>query len=286
LSTCTLGYTRVYDLKTDWSDIANPNGPWSFRDAGGGLFVNTPFPWGDGAFFAGITKVTEGSVLPGYEGSPIEPGYLEIGDVALTAFGYTNVRWTAPVNGVINISGALWESIGHFFGEELPWMLTHNENPVSDGDGLTGFPLRSSPYHLSSGSAGTDGLLNISVQTGDQIDLGIGLYTGNSLSFGINFTITLTSDSVDPVAAVEALATTVIQMNLQNGIANSLDSKLDAALNVLLDVNVSNDGAACNSLQAFIGSVEAQRGKKITSGQADQLIAAAQEIRAMLNGAN
>ena len=75
-------------------------------------------------------------------------------------------------------------------------------------------------------------------------------------------------------------------MNLQNGIENSLDSKLDAAVGALIDVNVNNDGAACNSLAAFINAVEAQRGNKLTDAQADQLIASAQQIRALLNCGN
>ena len=124
---------------------------------------------------------------------------------------------------------------------------------------------------------------DIAVHAGDQVELSFQVGGGR---FGLNFTITLTPNSVDPVAAVENLALTVVQMNLQNGIANSLDSKLDAAVAVLIDVNVNNDGAACNSLAAFINAVEAQRNKKITNAQADQLITSAQQIKAMLNCAN
>ena len=65
-----------------------------------------------------------------------------------------------------------------------------------------------------------------------------------------------------------------------------LDSKLDAALDALVDANFNNDGAACNSLAAFINAVQAQRGKKITSAQADQLIASAREIQGLLNCSN
>ena len=126
---------------------------------------------------------------------------------------------------------------------------------------------------------------NIPVAAGDQVVLEI---DGNGYnSIGVNFTITLTSrDSGDPVAAIEDLALAVIEMNLQNGIANSLDSKLDTALNALIDANFNNDGAACNSLAAFINAVEAQRGNKLTNAQADQLIASAQEIQALLNCGN
>ena len=54
---------------------------------------------------------------------------------------------------------------------------------------------------------------------------------------------------------------------------------------VLDNANVNND-AACNSLAAFISAVEAQRGNKVTSAQADQLIASAQQIQALLNCGN
>ena len=122
---------------------------------------------------------------------------------------------------------------------------------------------------------------NISVQAGDQVILAL---SGHPV--GVNLTVTLTPDSVDPLAAIEELALAVVEMNLQNGIENSFDSKLDAALNALADANVNNDAAACNSLSAFINAVEAQRGSKLTSVQADQLVAAAQQIQVMLNCGN
>lgn len=31
-SLSTLSAAVVYDLKTDWSDLVNPNGPWSYRE--------------------------------------------------------------------------------------------------------------------------------------------------------------------------------------------------------------------------------------------------------------
>ena len=189
LTVATHAATQVYDLKADWSDTQNPNGPWSFRDSVGGLFVNTPCPWWNSAGGDAITKLTEASVLPGYEGSIVEPGSLEVGDVVLVAFVYTSVRWTAPLNGIINISGALWPRENpQFF--PLSWTLTHNGNPVSDG--LVGTGIRSSPYDLSSGSGGADGLLNISVQAGDQVELR--LHTSGG-AIGLNVTITLASDS-------------------------------------------------------------------------------------------
>jgi hypothetical protein len=84
--------------------------------------------------------------------------------------------------------------------------------------------------------------------------------------------------SVKSVHLVKSLTQQIIELNLQNGISNSLDAKLDAALQAIDDLNENNDIAAINTLQAFINAVKAQRGNKISSADADILIAAAQEI--------
>ena len=68
------------------------------------------------------------------------------------------------------------------------------------------------------------------------------------------------------------------------GIANSLDAKLDAVENALDDVNANNDVAAINALQAFINAITAQSGDKIGAADAAGLIAAAQDIIALLSG--
>jgi len=81
---------------------------------------------------------------------------------------------------------------------------------------------------------------------------------------------------------LEKLIQDVNDLNLQQGIDNSLDAKLDTAMQALEDINTNNDVAAINSLQAFINAVEAQRGKQISDTDADTLIAAAQEIIALI----
>jgi hypothetical protein len=93
------------------------------------------------------------------------------------------------------------------------------------------------------------------------------------------------SQLVDPVQGLLELAQDVIELNLQNGIENELDAKLDTVLRALSDVNENNDRAATEALEAFIYAVRAQRGNKISDAEADALIAAAQEIIDILNGA-
>jgi hypothetical protein len=87
-----------------------------------------------------------------------------------------------------------------------------------------------------------------------------------------------------PRELLSELVTTVVQLNLAAGISNSLDAKLNAAMAALDDTQVGNDGAAINVMFAFIHSVEAQRGKRLTNAQADSLVAAAQQIISALGG--
>lgn len=86
-----------------------------------------------------------------------------------------------------------------------------------------------------------------------------------------------------PQTMIEQLVSGVLALNLQQGIENGLDAKLDAAQHALDDLNANNDGAAVNTLGAFISAVEAQRGNKIAEADADALIAAAQQIIDLLN---
>ena len=86
-----------------------------------------------------------------------------------------------------------------------------------------------------------------------------------------------------PIELVLDLMQNVIDLNLQQGIENGLVEKLDAAMQSLDDINANNDVAPVNTLEAFINAVEAQRGTKITEADADALIAAAQEIIALLS---
>lgn len=94
-----------------------------------------------------------------------------------------------------------------------------------------------------------------------------------------------TSDGPSTVAttlsvetATEQLINIVNDLNLHNGIDNSLDAKLEAAIQALTDLVDQNDVAAINALNAFINSVEAQRGQKIESLDADMLIYWAKQI--------
>ena len=83
-------------------------------------------------------------------------------------------------------------------------------------------------------------------------------------------------------AQVSQLIVTVQNFNLQQGISNSLDAKLQNVLEALNGATAGNTAAVCNQLAAFINETAAQSGKKLTVAQANQLIATAQQIRAVI----
>jgi hypothetical protein len=82
---------------------------------------------------------------------------------------------------------------------------------------------------------------------------------------------------------ITLLANDVIEFVRHEGIENSLLAKIDTAIGILEDENDKNDKAAVNSLEAFINAVEAQRSKEISEEDADNLIAAAQQIIDLLS---
>jgi chitodextrinase len=93
---------------------------------------------------------------------------------------------------------------------------------------------------------------------------------------------TTTGDS--PVELLDILADDIIDLDLRRGIENSLLAKIDAAIAKLEDDNPKNDRAAVRKLRAFINEVKAQKGKKISEEDADDLIEAIQQIIDMLTG--
>jgi hypothetical protein len=81
------------------------------------------------------------------------------------------------------------------------------------------------------------------------------------------------------VQAIDDLRERVASYGLQRGPARSLDAKLEAALNAW---QAGNSAGACSALSDFLNEVRAQTGKKLTEAQAQQLSAAANDIRTQI----
>ena len=96
--------------------------------------------------------------------------------------------------------------------------------------------------------------------------------------------VSFTVADLEPGALLENLVTSVVSYNLAAGIGNSLDSKLQNAIDALDRAQNGDEASAIGILYAFIQSVEAQRGKKLTDAQASELVESAQAIIDALDG--
>ncbi|MDP3993772.1 MAG: SBBP repeat-containing protein [bacterium] len=86
--------------------------------------------------------------------------------------------------------------------------------------------------------------------------------------------------------AIQDLIDWVHEMNLQQGIENSLDTKLSHAQDALAAQQNNNITIAVNSLDSFTNEVEAQRGNKLTGGQADELHSFTETLIKVIRGIN
>lgn len=179
----------TYHLRNDWSDSANPNGPWSYRQGTSSLTSGT---W---AFDFTSQPAWLGTSPASLFRTQSTAGFdVQIGDVVLhSANGeapLVNVLWTSPSAGTVDLAGGVW--MIRDIGRSNNWLLSHNGVQLSSGALSSGDPFNStSPFDLDAGSGGAVNAL--SVGAGDTIQLafqqttgGVGDYIGANLI--INFT--------------------------------------------------------------------------------------------------
>jgi len=97
-------------------------------------------------------------------------------------------------------------------------------------------------------------------------------------SYTLNVTVT---HGQIPVEATQELIETIETWNLPKGLEKCLTSKLDNAIHQL---NKGNENVAINKLIVLINQIEALRDKKLTSDQANYLIAEIQGIKDLIHG--
>lgn len=200
----------TWDLKSEWSNAANPNGVWSYNANGAPLTTFNPSFTGDSFTPA----------QPGWQGGGLIPIWFKsnstslnvngvgtpdwlFGDVVLhsgSGGGYTDVTWTSPINGTINISGAVWAV--RDISRSNNWSLYHGANLLTGGTIGSGDPYnRGSPFSFTLGSGGAGAVSNLAVVVGSVIQLRVGT-AGTGDYAGVNLTITAIPE---PAAAVAAL---------------------------------------------------------------------------------
>lgn len=189
---------------------------------------------------------------------------------------------TADVFGVFtSFGGNLIGNIGNFaFGFGAPGdQIGGGSNPIinpllgplADNGGPT------QTHALLAGSPAIDrGRNDLTTEAFDQRGEGFArIVDGNSDGSAIVDIGAFELQQVPLEELIEDLIELVDSLNLHHGIENALLAKLNAALAAL---EQGNTAEAKESIQSFINQVQAQSGKKITTAQAANLIAAAKEI--------
>jgi hypothetical protein len=187
----------TFNLAADWSDTANPKGPWSYNIAPGVPLTNHLADYDP-------NRVVFASTQPAYAPGPVtafasnNPGHIAsflksvattkdsrddfpIGHVYMhgddpfnSPTSYENsiagITWTSTTAGTATISGGLWE-VSKYLGRTENWRLSLNGHVLTSGVLRPTDPYGSAdPFEFSLGTGGA-GALVVSLAPHDVLNL-------------------------------------------------------------------------------------------------------------------
>jgi hypothetical protein len=174
-----------WDLTADWSDTANPNGPWSYRH--GAELLPHVDRWEHAvSYFLGpqpawAREEIGTSRIPSFfrSSAPVADAHdYEPGDVVChtqdeangIGSGPAGIVWRSPVDGTVDVSGAVW--MGRDIGRSNHWSLWLNDVKLTEGDIASGDPYsRAAPFDFDAGTGGAAALSSLGVRFGDVLKL-------------------------------------------------------------------------------------------------------------------
>ena len=199
----------VSDLKAQWSEAANPNGNWSYRQGTSPLGHVSTWQSTNGWSY-GQPAWANGTQSP----APYIPAWVraagtvdagapaidwQIGDIVVhsqdgdngNGQGPGNVLWTTPTRQTVQVSGSVW--LTRHLGRSVQWQLYKGaavltQGNLFDGDGFS----RASPMALSSGSGGAAALQNIILNAGESLELRFNTTSTFGEIVGVNLTFNAT----------------------------------------------------------------------------------------------
>jgi hypothetical protein len=194
---------QTWDLKTDWSNVANPNGAWTYR-AGGAVGVSRVR--GSDAFGPPGPPLIWGNLAhPDYfgwsqnNGSHLAPMDFAVGDIyGHDDFGGATIAidWTSNFAGSVSVTGNTWAL--RDIGRVNNWFVTLNGSIVE----ASGQIFSGDPYSRANPDTWAFSTL---VNAGDVLEfylqspIGVGDYAG------VNMTVVGTPNHVVPEPASAAL---------------------------------------------------------------------------------
>jgi hypothetical protein len=199
----TVQQGQAWDLQTGWSDTANPNGVWTYRESTNALPHTASWCSNQNAYVGAQPAWAyngANNFLPGWIKAAVATTFTkdyQIGDVVVhstdsyngVGHGVANVVWTSPINGYVTIVGGVW--LGRDIGRANCWELYYRNSLISTGYVYSGDSYcRTNPFNFSAGSGGPSALIRLPVLIGDQIQLNIVKSSTTDADFaGVNLSI-------------------------------------------------------------------------------------------------
>ena len=212
----TRSFALTYSLVDDWSNISNPNGPWSYNAGSNPLPFNVA-DWPLDEFGPSQTAWAYGNVLrdtflPGWFKSVVDPnsfGHAQpydwlVGDVIVHSsdstgsqkYGPANVTWTSPTDGIYDIYGGLWS--GRDIGRSNDWKLYLDNVLLANGSVFDGdIYSRSNPDSFN--------FNGVSISQGSVLRLEVVRTTNGEDFVGVNFDINVVPEPATGVLLLSGL---------------------------------------------------------------------------------
>lgn len=197
----------VFDLADDFSLVSNPNGAWSYNQGNSPLTALVA-DWG-GVIGETFWTTTGTAVVPPAWTKAVtaQVGAHDwaIGDAIVhtsngSSVAPANVRWTAPADGEIDITGTVWDAQFNA-GRDASWVLFVDGASKAARGSIFGLLRGDASATFAANISLGESLTDIDVQAGDIVELAF--FTSTSLGHfaGVELTIDFTEIPAPGVAA-------------------------------------------------------------------------------------
>ncbi len=221
------GVPVQFDLATDWSDVQNPNGAWTYTGNSGAVLLTNQTDWDTGStFFGSPQRAWADAQFPAAGHVPMwfqRTSDATTLDIAVGGVGmhgsegsttaFVGVSWTSDFNGLVDVTGGVWQALkvtddgvgGNHQIRNSDWRVTLNGVVLTSGNvsGVDAFTSLS-PFDLLTGSGGAAALTNISVFATDVITLEF--ISPSSFATFVGTNLTISGESATPVSEPTTLA--------------------------------------------------------------------------------
>ncbi len=205
----------IFDLTADWSDLANPNGAWQYREGNNPLPLisswNSNFAVTQPAYARQVWPVTEH--IPAFFKATSDRNDWLVGDIIVHptgtamggANGMANIIWTSDFDGIIGVSGYLWQA-RDTVGRSAAWDVYLNSQRLTGGTvAWDDIYSRALPCSFADGDGGALALDGLTVQVGDVIGFYFPMISASPDYIGISAQIIPFSGQPTPEPASMAL---------------------------------------------------------------------------------